>query len=150
MNEVEPLKNVQISVPSGSHINQDVPLTCLYDLDHGESLYTVKWYLESEEFYRYIPKRFHPSKPLQPWGLMLIVEQVCNKLKLNIEIGRTQGDAPIRPHEQTGVYKCEVSADAPEFETDVVSAQMTVVAPKVNGVHAGFQQLSSYFTTKYK
>jgi len=30
-------------------------------------------------------------------------------------------------HEQTGVYKCEVSADAPFFDTDVVSAQMTVV-----------------------
>jgi hypothetical protein len=30
-------------------------------------------------------------------------------------------------HEQTGVYKCEVSADAPFFDTDVVLAQMTVV-----------------------
>lgn len=36
-------------------------------------------------------------------------------------------------HEQTGIYKCEVSADAPEFETDVVSAQMTVVGKWILG-----------------
>ena len=30
-------------------------------------------------------------------------------------------------HDQTGSYKCEVSADAPFFDTGMVSSQMTVV-----------------------
>ncbi|ODM93642.1 hypothetical protein Ocin01_13041 [Orchesella cincta] len=114
---VEPLKNVQISVPAAVTINQDVPLTCLYDLDHGESLYTVKWYLESEEFYRYIPKEIPPIQTFTTMGVDVDISK-SDEHKVMLRSVR---------HEQTGVYKCEVSADAPEFETDVVSAQMTVV-----------------------
>lgn len=53
---VEPLKNVQIIVPSAVPLGGDVKLQCLYDMEHNESLYAVKWYLELDEIYRYVPK----------------------------------------------------------------------------------------------
>ena len=38
-------------------------LTCNYDLE-GKLLYTVKWYLDEAEFYRYAPKK-------KPAGILL-------------------------------------------------------------------------------
>lgn len=75
---MEPLKNVQISVPAAVSINQDVPLTCLYDLDHGESLYAVKWYLEGEEFYRFIPKELPHTQTFQTMGVNVDVSSYAH------------------------------------------------------------------------
>jgi hypothetical protein len=60
------LKNVQVIVPAAVIINDHVTLRCLYDLDHNESLYAVKWYLESEEFYRFVPKEVPPIQAFDP------------------------------------------------------------------------------------
>jgi len=36
-------------------------LECLYDLD-GEALYSVKWYKDGNEFYRYVPRDMPPAQ----------------------------------------------------------------------------------------
>lgn len=84
---MEPLKNVQISVPPAVPINTDVPLTCLYDLDHGESLYTVKWYLEGEEFYRYIPKEIPPIQTFSTMGVDVDVSNPKRYATINNGLG---------------------------------------------------------------
>ena len=42
------------SIPSHAIKGEDVILECLYDLQ-GDSLYSVKWYRNGQEFYRHIP-----------------------------------------------------------------------------------------------
>ena len=41
-------------MPTYKFITDEAALTCKYDLE-GEELYSVKWYKDGNEFYRYIP-----------------------------------------------------------------------------------------------
>ena len=41
-------------IPSHAIKGEDVVLECLYDMQ-GDSLYSVKWYRNGQEFYRHIP-----------------------------------------------------------------------------------------------
>ena len=43
-----------LSVPPQLILGQSASLKCNYDLD-GSKLYSVKWYKNGEEFYRYMP-----------------------------------------------------------------------------------------------
>ena len=45
---------IEKSIPSHAIKGEDVVLECLYDLQ-GDSLYSVKWYRNGQEFYRHIP-----------------------------------------------------------------------------------------------
>lgn len=48
------IKLTKKSIPSHATKEEDVDLECLYDLQ-GDSLYSVKWYRNGQEFYRHIP-----------------------------------------------------------------------------------------------
>lgn len=41
--------------------HEDAVLGCKFDLD-GESLYSVKWYKDGFEFYRYVPRDMPPGQ----------------------------------------------------------------------------------------
>lgn len=56
---VTSLHIVDFRVPSLVVRNQNVRLECTYDMD-GEILYSVKWYKDGQEFYRFVP-RDHPQ-----------------------------------------------------------------------------------------
>ena len=43
-----------LMVPSHKFRGQDSTLSCLYDME-GEQLYSVKWYKDDHEFFRFIP-----------------------------------------------------------------------------------------------
>lgn len=49
------LKLLRVQVPTVALRGEGVLLQCLYDLE-GDSLYSVKWYKDNEEFFRYVPK----------------------------------------------------------------------------------------------
>ncbi|XKL63249.1 hypothetical protein PGB90_005613 [Kerria lacca] len=95
---------------------QIVTMKCLYDLE-GESLYMVKWYKGRQEFYRYVPKELPNTRIFPLPGVNVDVslsgpnEVVLRDVQKNL----------------TGKYRCEVSADAPSFHTQVVSSHMHVV-----------------------
>lgn len=48
-------------IPSVVKTGETVTLTCDYDLEQA-ALYTIKWYRNEIEFYRYVPKESPPSK----------------------------------------------------------------------------------------
>lgn len=52
--KVECVRLVKLTVPVYKFIGDETVLTCKYDLE-GEELYSVKWYKDGNEFYRYIP-----------------------------------------------------------------------------------------------
>ncbi len=45
---------LRLGVPSHRFLGDSVVLRCVFDLE-GERLYSVKWYKDREEFFRYIP-----------------------------------------------------------------------------------------------
>jgi hypothetical protein len=50
----EGLRLVSLKVPQTADIFHPVTLSCDYDLEGG-SLYSVKWYKDESEFFRYVP-----------------------------------------------------------------------------------------------
>ena len=48
------LKIIDAGIPVYKLRGEAAELSCTYDLE-GETLYSVKWYKDDEEFYRYMP-----------------------------------------------------------------------------------------------
>lgn len=52
---------MNIHVPTVARSGDSVTLSCDYDLE-GVDLYSIKWYWNDEEFYRYVPKESPPFR----------------------------------------------------------------------------------------
>jgi hypothetical protein len=55
---------IEVRVPNYTVKDNTVKLECHYDME-DEKLYSVKWYKDGHEFYRYLP-RDHPPATLFP------------------------------------------------------------------------------------
>ncbi|XP_020286866.1 uncharacterized protein LOC109856232 [Pseudomyrmex gracilis] len=110
------LKNVSIEIPLAVAAGTTVNMYCRYDLENDD-LYTVKWY-KGQEFYRYIPKEMPPIGVFgDVGGKVLKNRSDTHRLVLK----------DLQPR-HTGTYRCEVSGDAPDFTTIMVSAYMHVAS----------------------
>ncbi|XP_062558017.1 uncharacterized protein LOC134222887 [Armigeres subalbatus] len=110
------LKDLKIFVPDAVIMGNAATLTCQFELEKA-SLYSVRWYFEGEEFYRYVPKESPPARTFPVSG---------------ITVDETQSDSQsvtLRgvTRDLTGQFQCEVSEDAPLFHTDIRLARMQVV-----------------------
>lgn len=54
------LRLTEVRIPNHTVRNSTARLECHYDMD-GEELYSVKWYKDGHEFYRYIPRNMPPA-----------------------------------------------------------------------------------------
>lgn len=61
---------MSITVPIAVRRGDDALLKCNYDLEN-DTLYSVKWYKGSREFYRYLPKE-NPAMKLFPLGGIIV------------------------------------------------------------------------------
>ncbi len=48
------IKLLDVEIPPHAIRGQDTKLRCIYDME-GDKLYSIKWYRNGHEFYRYIP-----------------------------------------------------------------------------------------------
>uniref|UniRef100_A0A8D8WUI6 Ig-like domain-containing protein n=1 Tax=Cacopsylla melanoneura TaxID=428564 RepID=A0A8D8WUI6_9HEMI len=110
------LRNVKIHVPMSVIPGQTVTMICNYDLE-GDPLYTVKWYKSRQEFFRYVPKELPHTRVFPYPGINVDVSQSGSN---QVVLRDVQMDI-------AGKYRCEISADAPNFHTEVVSSYMHVV-----------------------
>ncbi|XP_054721507.1 uncharacterized protein LOC129231253 isoform X2 [Uloborus diversus] len=110
------LRLISLEVPDKVSRGQGTRLTCGYDLE-GDTLYSIKWYRDDVEFFRYVPTDKPPGQffPLQ--GVKVDMSKSKN------------GSVYIRDisHLTAGIYKCEVSADAPSFQTVSAEKNMAVL-----------------------
>ena len=53
------IRLLNVDIPPHAIRGQNARLTCKYDLE-GDNLYSIKWYRNGHEFYRYIPSD-HPQ-----------------------------------------------------------------------------------------
>lgn len=55
------LRLIEVRIPKHIVKGSTATLECYYNLD-GEALYSVKWYKDGNEFYRYVPRDMPPAQ----------------------------------------------------------------------------------------
>ncbi|XP_063378845.1 uncharacterized protein LOC134665790 [Cydia fagiglandana] len=116
---VRGLHNLEINVPTAVLVGETVTLECSWQLEDEEALYSVKWYRGREEFYRYIPKELPHTRVFPLPGI-------------EVDISRSGARRVVLQQAtpaMAGRFRCEVSADAPTFHTEIRSAPLEVVEP---------------------
>uniref|UniRef100_A0A1Y1K2U9 Ig-like domain-containing protein n=1 Tax=Photinus pyralis TaxID=7054 RepID=A0A1Y1K2U9_PHOPY len=127
------LRLVELRIPSHAVRNQSARLECHFDLD-GETLYSVKWYKDGNEFYRFVPRNMPPVQVFQLNGVTV---DLHNSTENQVVLSSVQLTT-------TGVYRCEVSGEAPSFQTVTEHGHMMVVAlpeegPRITGGKPRYQ-----------
>ncbi|XP_075220269.1 uncharacterized protein LOC142323857 [Lycorma delicatula] len=107
---------MNLIVPTAVRVGDSLNISCVYDLER-ETLYSVKFYRGDQEFYRYIPKESPPTKVFPMDGVNVDLSQSNSTRVTLTEVQR----------DLTGYYKCEVSADAPLFHTELRTAPVIVI-----------------------
>lgn len=127
------LRLVELRIPSHAVRDQSARLECHFELD-GEILYSVKWYKDGNEFYRYVPR---DMPPVQTFPLPGVTVDIHNSTENQVVLSSVQLST-------SGKYRCEVSGEAPSFQTITDHGHMTVVAlpevgPKITGGRPRYQ-----------
>ncbi|XP_075971103.1 uncharacterized protein LOC142973337 [Anticarsia gemmatalis] len=121
------LKIVRVSVPTYRVRGQPAQFECDYELGE-DTLYSVKWYRDNEEFYRYMPKFESPKHAYKLEGIKVDLQK--------------SDDRRVILHQVTlkssGLYRCEVSAEAPSFASAAGEGRMDVIylpreGPRITG-----------------
>ncbi|XP_071516740.1 uncharacterized protein [Panulirus ornatus] len=112
---------------------EDAELNCDYDLE-GEPLYSVKWYKDDEEFYRYMPVSTpaHASTPAQ---------SIFARPGVTVDPSRSNASRVVLTgldFRSSGLYRCEISV-LDSFNTLNRFGRMMVVelpttVPQISGV----------------
>ncbi|XP_015911212.1 cell adhesion molecule 2 isoform X2 [Parasteatoda tepidariorum] len=106
---------VMLDVPSPTILGESVELTCSYELD-DEQLYSVKWYKNDVEFYRYVPNDWPPGQFLPLPGIRVDLSKSGKNSVYLRHVDLNSG----------GLYRCEISAEAPSFDTAEAEKEMKV------------------------
>merc|ERR1719334_1745144 len=104
------------SIPSHAILADRVELVCNYDME-GDNLYSVKWYRNGQEFYRYIPTDT-PDTTVFPYPGIHVDEYKSTEERIILR--RVDLDT-------SGMFRCEVSGEAPLFQTATSSNILIVV-----------------------
>ncbi|XP_022241839.1 uncharacterized protein LOC111085815 [Limulus polyphemus] len=109
------LRILSLDVPHVVPRGRGAQLTCSYDLE-GEKLYSVKWYRDDMEFFRFVPRD-------EPQQLYFPLEGI------DVDFSKSTQQSIFIQNVQTetgGKFRCEVSADAPFFKTAAAEKWMAV------------------------
>ncbi|XP_077558520.1 uncharacterized protein LOC144173997 [Haemaphysalis longicornis] len=112
------LRIIEVSVPERPTRGSTVRLECRYDLQR-DTLYSVKWYKDGNEFYRYMPMDIPPTQFFWVKGV-------------SVDRAGSSGSSVVLVNVQrsaSGTYRCEVSSEAPNFETVSKEKVMNVIEP---------------------
>lgn len=131
---IQSLSLREVKIPQHAVRDQDAHLECKYVLSSDETLYSVKWYKDGKEFFRYVPK---DNPPAQVFKLPGVEVNVSNSSETTVVLSKVSLSS-------SGRYRCEVSGEAPEFRTVTDHGVMIVVAlpeegPKISGGKPRYQ-----------
>lgn len=116
--EVAALKLLHIHVPAYTLRGKNVSLECRYDLE-TEELYTISWYKDQEQFYRYIISRGSSKKDSYPVAGVKVDKDKSNDHQVVLKNTSLH---------TSGQYKCEIVAEKPSFQVISGEANMEVIA----------------------
>ncbi|RWS31898.1 uncharacterized protein B4U80_04478 [Leptotrombidium deliense] len=113
---MECLRLNKLDVPPAIYQGSPVLLHCDFDVE-GDALYSVKWYKDYVEFYRFIPSDIrNKGRKFHSKGVYVDLS-VSNDT--HVFLSKTDSDSE-------GIYACEVSSEFPSFITIRVERQMKV------------------------
>ncbi|XP_066602928.1 uncharacterized protein [Prorops nasuta] len=115
--EIDALRMLDLVIPQYVVWRQNIRLECNFNLD-GEILYSVKWYKDGNEFYRYVPR---DMPPVLVFPLPGVTVDIHNSTERSVVLSSVNLMS-------SGRYRCEVSAEAPSFQTVSDHSDMKVVA----------------------
>ncbi|CAB4070285.1 unnamed protein product [Lepeophtheirus salmonis] len=116
------IKMYNLKVPDPLILGSAADLYCDYDME-GSQLYSVKWYKNGKEFFRYMPDEVNPKSTLDVFGVYVDKERSSSrKVRLKVVRWSTEGN-----------YKCEVTAGKPYYDTVVNSSIARIVAAPRRG-----------------
>lgn len=118
------LKLTKFLIPAYVQKGSSASLVCQYVLDAGESLYTLKWYKDGVEFYRFEPGA-QPSQKIFPQSGVQVNLSLSNDTYVTLQPANRR---------YTGRYMCEVSGEAPKFDTAEANDTMHVIVLPTHGV----------------
>ncbi|XKL59736.1 hypothetical protein PGB90_000752 [Kerria lacca] len=128
--DIAGLKLTEISIPKHIDLKEKAQLSCKFEITRGK-LYSVKWYKDEFEFFRYMPDNIPNIQTFPVEGVNLDVSQ-SNKTTVTLQ---------QLNFNSSGNYRCEVSKDGPNFETVVRNGDMKVmVFPEDNPIISGIQR----------
>ncbi|XP_050450195.1 uncharacterized protein LOC126850846 [Cataglyphis hispanica] len=114
---------VDFKMPKEAVVGSTIDLKCEWRILGGSGLYSVKWYKDDHEFFRFLPDSSQRIQIFPRPGVK--VETRSNNEKKSIKLK----DLIL---ESSGQYKCEVSTEAPSFATTYETANLTVIQPPTN------------------
>lgn len=132
-----------LQIPQHVVLNETVRMQCNFNLDK-EVLYSVKWYKDGHEFYRYLPRDVPSVQTFRVAGVNVNVggSSVDARREIAVTIWKRGSVFQIQNSTEravvlnnvnltsSGRYRCEVSAEAPAFQTVSDHADMTVVGER--------------------
>ncbi|CAL1288122.1 unnamed protein product [Larinioides sclopetarius] len=120
---VSALQIKALQVPDSIEAGDLVRLVCIFDPEQ-EDLYSVKWYKDDIEFFRFLPK----DKPANQFFEIRDVEvDMTRSSNGTVFLKNTSRSAE-------GMYRCEVSADAPSFQS-IFSEKFMAVEDRPEEMH---------------
>lgn len=86
-----------MTIPKYALKDSYLRLQCKYRLNPGESLYSVKWYKDGNEFFRFIPRDDPPAQDFQMPGVDIDVSQYinCSLYRFPRPVRMVFGDSPF-------------------------------------------------------
>ncbi|XP_071537530.1 uncharacterized protein [Panulirus ornatus] len=108
-----------VDVPQYAFAGDQATLSCSYDL-RATRLYSLKWYHNGTEFYRYVPTERNRPINIHPSHKFPVTELFRNDHRVTLSLTHLTVSA-------SGRYRCEVIAEHPSFRTEASSAHMTVL-----------------------
>ncbi|CAD6226387.1 GSCOCG00011895001-RA-CDS [Cotesia congregata] len=108
---------VNVKIPKEAKIGDYIDMQCNWEIHGNKSLYSVKWYKDGHEFFRYVPNNPQSIQTFPQLGVKLQnLLSRANSIRL---MDLTLASA--------GLYKCEVSTDGPAFATSFMTGNLYVV-----------------------
>ncbi|XP_076044877.1 uncharacterized protein LOC143027476 [Oratosquilla oratoria] len=121
-----------LHIPRYTFVGDSVNISCFYEPVKETGLYSLKWYHNNIEFYRYVPYDEHRPVNYKHTS-SFNVDEVSRALdQVTLKLSHLTVDA-------AGNYTCEVIAEQPSFRTDAVAKCMSVfgeplLPPTVEGI----------------
>ncbi|XP_037072621.1 uncharacterized protein LOC119093722 [Pollicipes pollicipes] len=125
---------VRLRLPPLVQQGEAVNVTCEYRLPPSAQLYSVQWYKEGEEFYRYMPGTKQRKQTFVVAGMDVdVAASDAHTVRLRSVYLATSGQ-----------FRCEVSLEAPSFDTYYDYGDMIVVVrprlgPQLHGLRPSYQ-----------
>ncbi|PSN57910.1 hypothetical protein C0J52_00242 [Blattella germanica] len=131
--------NVGIALPQNvQNGDRSALLQCNYDLD-GTRLYSVKWYKDGNEFYRFMPDEIPTKQYFAVPGVTVVVNVSDDKNVIITDI--TQ--------QTSGTYSCQVTSVDPIDQSSTAEANLIVLNSKPPGSGNFFDKAVGWFRNRW-